>query len=157
MAAATFGGIALGTIMALDLLVTDGFDLGPRPSPSHYTDPFACALADPEWTPPAATVTPIAWTETTMIDASMPVEELEGGRSAPIRRAENLDYVAAPSEEELYREIAALYAAQDARAQAAETAYLEEAPYRDAEPIHDEDAPAVDEESGETPSASETE
>ena len=111
---ATFGGIALATAMAFDFMVTGGFDFGAQRSQSTYTDPFAYASAAASsavsaWAP-EANAHEVSWTTPMPIDEPAAGEtELDGDSTG---RAVAAEY-AAPSEDELYREIAALYAQQD--------------------------------------------
>jgi hypothetical protein len=120
LATATFSGIALATVFALDFIVTGGFDLGARRSASTYFEPLlAASITAP---PPSTTVTAVAWTDPSvlndprMIEEAPPVADLIGAAAT----TEPGEQIVAPSEEQLYREIEALYAEQDARAQAAD-------------------------------------
>jgi hypothetical protein len=139
LATATFSGIALATVFALDFIVTGGFDLGARRSASTYFEPLlAASITAP---PPSSTVTALAWTDPSVlydpriIEEAPPVADLidAGATNEPGEQ------IAAPSEEQLYREIEALYAEQDARAAQA-TADIERLTARsddDAQPIYD--------------------
>ena len=115
-AAATFGGIALATAMAFDFIVTDGFDFGARRTQSTYTDPFAFASsaassAVSAWAP-EANAHEVSWSTPIPLDdvATDDTQQLDGDSTGSAVAAQ----YAAPSEDELYREIAALYEAQDA-------------------------------------------
>jgi hypothetical protein len=138
-AVATFAGIGLATVAALDFLVTGGFDFGAQRTTSTYADPLT-AVAAPA---PASAVTALAWSdpaiadpvEPALADDALPVEELiEGSADEP---AHDID---APSEDELYREITRLYAEQDERA--AQAAEEEAQALQDAE---EDEAPLYDE------------
>ncbi len=146
LATATFGGIALATAMAIDFLVTGGFEMLPPPTPSHYIDPFAYAgVADARAETPSATTTAVAWNDPLLIEEQTdapPPEDLVGDAEAQVGGG-----AVGPSEDDLYREIAALYASQDAQARAAEQrraddAYVDESAYEDAEAQPYEEAPA---------------
>ena len=115
-AVATFGGIALATAMAFDFMVTGGFDFGARRTQSTYTDPFAFASAATSsgisaWAP-EANAHEVSWT------APMPLDDVTTEDTPPLDGDSTSSAVAtqyaAPSEDELYREITALYEAQDA-------------------------------------------
>ncbi len=135
LASATFAGIAFGTLFALDFIVTGGFDFGAQRSASTYADPYGVAsdaiIAQP---PGASTVTPLALIDPTIIDTPPPTTEDLGDATAADQAS---DDSAAPSEDQLQREIAELYERQDQRAASAAD------PYAGAEdaPAADEDAP----------------
>ena len=138
-AVATFAGIALATVAALDFLVTGGFDFAAQRTTSTYADP----LTDVAAPAPASAVTALAWSDPVLADPvepalaedALPAEELiEGSADEPDHD------VAAPSEDELYREIARLYAEQDERA--ARAAEEEAQALQDAE---EDEAPLYDE------------
>ena len=115
-AAATFAGIGLATLMALDFLVTGGFDFGAQRSRSSPVDPLGANVVA---APAPSTVTALAWTDPAVAD---PIDPAMADKAQPAEEAseESADEptadVAAPSEDELYREIANLNAEQDARA-----------------------------------------
>ncbi|MGH6951463.1 MAG: hypothetical protein ACREH4_11345 [Vitreimonas sp.] len=110
LATATFAAIALGTLAALDFLVTGGFDFGARRTASSYGSPLIGASSPILGAEPAdSTVTALAWSD------PLAVEEKEQTAE------EQLDPAAAtepggtaPSGDQLYRAIAQLYLDQDA-------------------------------------------
>jgi len=112
-AAGAFGGIALTTVIAFDLMLTSGLQIDPPPSAVRYQQP------SPTYTQmiddglrSRSSYSDVAWTEQLPIEGET-TESLAGD-------AQGRDYREAvyemPSEDELYREISALYATQDARA-----------------------------------------
>lgn len=107
LATATFAAIALGTLGALDFIVTGGFDFGARRTASSYGSPLvgASVLAAE---PPASTITAVTWSAPQAVNEEQTAEDLHA--------AEPGEGVAAPSEDQLYSEIAQLYLEQDARA-----------------------------------------
>lgn len=128
LAAATFAGIALATIMALDFMVTGGFQFRSPRTPEPDFQPFAQSTVDDvqSYRPRTGAASPVLWHEPMALDGDPPPQpagELAGGPDTDIgpRTADAeaaFDAVQAPSEDELYREIDELYAAQDARAAA---------------------------------------
>jgi hypothetical protein len=157
LATATFGGIALATAMALDVLVTGGIEFLPKPQPIHFIDPFAYAgISDARADAPSAITTAVTWNEQLPIDEAamgtisideeaLPPEELTGDANAQVGGG-----FVAPSEAELHREIAALYAEQDARAEAR----AGDTPvYEDHRGLDYEDAAPLDEAAPEAPAA----
>src|SRR5688572_23042707 len=85
LALATFGGIALATAMAIDFLVTGGFEIVPQRQHSPYVDPFAFASVSEasasDWTP-QGTTTEVAWTDPLLVEdaEAAPSEDLAGDR-----------------------------------------------------------------------------
>ena len=121
-AAATFAGIGLATVAALDFLVTGGFDYGAQRRASTYVDPLGASAVAAQ--APDSTVTALGWADpaiadpidSAIVDDAPPAEELIEGSAD-----EAGDDIAAPSEDDLYREITRLYTEQDERgAQTAE-------------------------------------
>lgn len=122
-AAGAFGGIALATVMALDMMITGGYQMpGLDDLPELQPDANAervVSLIDGGWQSEYA-VTPIGWTDPLPMneivrDTQRATEELAGAFDAPQDGYRETRYDV-PSEDELYREIAALYARQDERA-----------------------------------------
>jgi hypothetical protein len=123
LATATFGAIALGTLLALDLLVTGGFEIAPpRTHPTYYTPmlarsaPVAPMEADGD-------VAAVGWTQASPIDPEQTEPNDAQGEPQEIAQGEDtlggdsaLSSVDAPSDDDVYRGIEALFAAQDARA-----------------------------------------
>ncbi|MBC7769405.1 MAG: hypothetical protein H7124_11520 [Phycisphaerales bacterium] len=119
-AAGAFGGIALASVVALDLLVTTGLQIDPPSSVpnSIEPDPTFVEVTDGGWRSDYS-YKAVSWAEPIAIDdpAYQPaqIERLAGapdGRDPSYSTA----HYEVPSEDDLYREIAALYAEQDARA-----------------------------------------
>ncbi|WP_325060792.1 hypothetical protein [Vitreimonas sp.] len=123
-AASAFGGIAVASAVALDLIVTSGWQIDPPPTELELNEPSPTyiAMMDGGWRSDYSYST-VSWDEQLPIDdqtyETEPVERLAGapGGDDPYYRTAHYDV---PSEDELYREIAALYAEQDARAAEAE-------------------------------------
>lgn len=115
LATATFAAIAIGTLGALDFIVTGGFDFGARRTASSYGSPLvgASVLAAE---PPASTITAMTWSAPEAVDEEQTAEDLLDAAAEPG------EGVAAPSEDQLYREIAQLYLEQDAHEDEAEDA-----------------------------------
>lgn len=135
-AVATFGGIALATAMAFDFMVTGGFDFGAQRSQSTYTDPFAFASSAASSAvsalAPEANAREVSWTSPMPLDevATEDPQQLDGDSTGSAVAAQ----YAAPSEDELYREITALYEAQDATQNEMDArAYADDEP--EAEPV----------------------
>jgi hypothetical protein len=109
LAMATFGGIALATMWALDFLVTGGFDIAVRRSSSHYVDLIAPAPTSEQAPEGAANTEAAPLSSAPAAPAAAPL----AGEHGDVARADVANYIG-PSVDELYREIAALYAEQDA-------------------------------------------
>jgi len=113
MAAGAFGGIALTTGGALYVMLFGGLQIDPPPSAMRDRQP---SQADTQMIDDGlrsvSSYNEVAWTEQMPIEDE-PAEPLAG--DAQGRDYREADYEM-PSEDELYREISALYATQDARA-----------------------------------------
>lgn len=127
-AAAAFSGIALVSAVSLDLMVTNGWQIDPPPSQVRTSEasPSYIAMMDGGWRSDYSYST-VSWSDPMPIDegAPAPVERLDGAVDATDPSYRTAQYNA-PSEEELYQEIAALYAEQDARAAERAAAQAEE-------------------------------
>lgn len=116
-----FGGIAIVSALALDTMLFSGLQLDPPVSAATAAEPSDQYqnMADSGWRSDYIT-TASSWS---LADTGEPLddahtdESLDGDVRAPPEGYREAVYNV-PSEDELYREIAALYAAQDARAAA---------------------------------------
>jgi|SRR5262245_7422910 len=124
LATATFGAIALGTLLALDLLVTGGFEMTPpRTHPTYYT-PLLARSAPVAPMEAEGDVAAVGWTQASPLDpaqsepddAQAEPQEAQATQPGADTAGESAQ-VAAPSDDDVYREIEALFAVQDARAQ----------------------------------------
>jgi hypothetical protein len=114
LACAVFGAIAIGVIAASDVLVTGGFDFPSTERGAHADTPNYFQVAADTWSERItsdAHVQNVAWNEALPLDAdytSYEAETLVGAADDPNARVSQYQ---GPSEEELRREIAAMYAA----------------------------------------------
>lgn len=110
LAAAAFGGIAVGAIAALDLMVTGGFDFAPSARAERQAiSAVYTSSAQPFEDVAGVTPTSASWAADMPMETSEPAEDLAGDDNAVMQTA---DY--APQEFELYDQIAALYADEPA-------------------------------------------
>jgi hypothetical protein len=138
-ATATFSGIAIAAVAGFEMVISGGFDFLTPGSEIHRIAPSSyVAMERAPWSSDVRVI-PLSSREPLFAGVVEPVEvdrpsvPLAGGRrdaSAPDRPAPAL------IEEDLYRQIEALYA---------EEAPADTAPYQDAPALYDEEAPAIDE------------
>ena len=121
-AAGTFAGIALASVVALDFTLTNGWQIDPPPSQSlRVAEPSDAYIdmMDGGWTSDYS-YSGVSWNEPMPIDDPVyqpePVERLAGAPNLRDDEAYRTTVYNVPSEEQLYQEIAALYAAQEERA-----------------------------------------
>lgn len=142
MAVGAFAGIAVFAVAAVDVMVTGGFDFDAERAPYDRNQPSAYVRMVDAAQYVSDRVRTISWDEPMLVseaDAAT-TEELAGandGTSTP-------NGYAAPTGDELYEEIAALYERSEP-----EEAYVDEPSYQDA-PAYDDgayqDEPAEQEE-----------
>jgi len=114
LACAVFGAIAVGVVAASDVMITGGFDFPSTERGAHADTPNYFQIAADTWSDtwaPEAQAQTLAWNEEPPLDAeytSYGGETLVGSADDP--ETQFSEY-RGPSEEELRREIADLYAA----------------------------------------------
>lgn len=142
-AAATFSGIALASAFSLDTMLTSGWQFDPPASHVRTVEasPSHASITDGGWRPDYS-YNAVSWTDQMPIDEgynAAPVERLDGAVDSADQNYSTA-YYNVPTEEQLYQEIAALYAEQDARAEATpvplEPVDTTQAPYVDADRYH---------------------
>lgn len=120
-AISTFGGIAIVSALALDTMLFSGLQFDPPVSAATAAEPSDqyVSMVESGWRSDYIT-TASSWNFTDAgepLDDTYAAEGLDGDVRAPSEGYRDAVY-SVPSEDELYREIAALYAEQDARAAA---------------------------------------
>jgi hypothetical protein len=140
LACAVFGALGIGVLAASDVMVTGGFDFPSTERSAHADTPNYFQIAAETWSErmmPEANVQDVAWNEALPLDAdysSYEAETLVGAADDPDAR-----FIAqrqGPTEEELGREIASMYAALPSASDDsayADEAYAEESHYDDAD------------------------
>jgi|GEM_PF-6489336 len=122
-AAGAFGGIAFASVVALDLIVTNGWQIDPPPTRLEVNEPSPTyiSMMDGGWRSNYS-YSAVSWSDPLPIDDAQPVEPVERLAGAPGEDDPNYRtaHYNVPSEDELYREIAELYAGQEAYAAEAE-------------------------------------
>lgn len=114
LACAVFGAIAIGVVAAGDVMVTGGFDFPSMERGAHANTPNffqTASLSWDDWAPQADARTFEARTVMAVDDSAEYFAESEDLAGADDGGAIALSSYIAPSEEELRREIEALYAA----------------------------------------------
>ncbi|HEX8902034.1 hypothetical protein [Vitreimonas sp.] len=116
LACAVFGAIAVGVVAASDLMITGGFDFPSAERDALADTPNYFQIAAEAWSEnwtPEAQVRPAAWTGAAPPEAHYTSYDYEPQTlvGAADEQALQFDRYQAPSEEELRREIAELYAA----------------------------------------------
>lgn len=127
LASAVFGAIVVGVVVASDVLITGGFDFPSTERGAHADTPNYFQIAAENWSDgwtPRTSAQPLDWPEDSLIDVAFyESERLVGG-------ADDLDtqlsQYQGPSEEELRREIAELYAALPSRSDEADQVDIED-------------------------------
>lgn len=131
-----FAAIAGASAVAVDLMLFSGFQLDPAPSrtadarPANTANQYA-DIIDNTWRSAYTTIA-TAWSDEAATDPEA-AEGLVGDASTRPEAHRGPDY-SVPSEDELYEEIAALYAEQDDRA----AARAEERAIAEAQQIEDD-------------------
>ena len=132
MGLGAFAGIAVFAVMAVDVMVTGGFDFAPGPTMSEREQPSAYVRVVDAAQYVSDQVRTISWNEPMFISeaAAATTEELAGANDGSPSPA----VYAGPTDDELYQEISALYDRSEP-----EEAYVEEPSYQDA-PAYDNGA-----------------
>lgn len=148
LACAVFGALGIGVLAASDVMVTGGFDLPTTERGAHADTPNYFQIAAETWSErmnPDAQVQNVTWNEALPLDAdytSYEAETLVGAADDPDTRFSQYQ---GPTEEELRREIAEMYAALPSASDDgayvddtyAEDGYDDEAAYMEATPVSD--------------------
>lgn len=138
-----FAGIAVFAVAAVDVMVTGGFDFGPGRAPYNREQPRAYVRVVDAAEYVSGRFRQLSWSEPQLIDeaAAATPEALAGANDG----SEPANTFSGPTGEDLYQEIASLYADS-------EDGYREQADYADAAAI---DEPYAQDEYGDAASADE--
>ncbi len=148
LACVVFGALGIGVLAASDVMVTGGFDLPSTERGAHADTPNYFQIAAETWSErmnPDAHVQNVAWNEALPLDADHTYYEAETLVGAADDPDAGLSRHQGPTEAELRREIAEMYAALPTASgdgayaddKYVEDSYDGEAAYAEAAPVSD--------------------